>query len=192
MSIPEYTIRIISHKCDREFRKNLIMKICGKPVDRCLMSRNVTKLCYDIATIIIIDCDSDDCYAPIPSIYKHATPVPVPATINDIVIMEFDSNRDGFAQLRSRIEWIAQFKTLGDAVWCFIADGFADSDLPERACKFERNITHDKLSDIWCKKIDTQFGVRGIQTLEYAFKDITNQTPSMIELRDRLNTIYTS
>lgn len=62
MSVPEYTVRMASHKCDRDARRAIIAAICDRdPISATRPHATTrTRLLYEgVAAVNLIDCDYD-------------------------------------------------------------------------------------------------------------------------------------
>lgn len=162
MSTPEHTIRIISHRCDRGARKELISRICGynSNVDSESAAVSQTVLCYDICTLRVIDSDYDK----------------IDGKINetDIVFMDFRTydHRDGTGQYEARKAWINQLAIAYDTVW--IRRDYNNDTILK---KIKRAQDASSPTDKWFAYIANRLKIRGIQTVISMFRPMEPMRP---------------
>lgn len=159
MSVPEYTVRIISHKCDKLARRDLISYIAGKtpptpPSADAPSATTTTRLSYDTSIVNIIDCDFDALDRPV--------------TPDDILFMDFRSWYDGHPQYAARITWLEQFGELERSVWLLHGNSRKSDHFPKNALHIDA-IGFAVL--YWNDWLAIKLNVSGIQTVDYMFRE---------------------
>lgn len=167
MSIPEHTVRIISHKSQRQARKELIQRIGGctqisyahkSPV-------STTQFSYDSAIVNIVDYDYDAIDGKI--------------TKNDIVFADFrhfGNNFNTTRQYDALIRWVKQFKNLEGKIWYFYEKDSSSltSEIGRCGIKVDEYSFSSGLYNSqakWLQCIDTNLAVRGIQSVNFWFRE---------------------
>lgn len=173
MSIPEHTIRIISHKSQRHVRKELIQRILGRAgtqLDYSNKTRiSTTQFSYDTAVVNIIDCDYDMIEGKIGK--------------TDIIFADFRYFGNYYhtkPQYDAMIKWLEKFKKRGKNVWYFYEKNTINDLGYATGIKVDDTYNHEQFAsqEHWIIWIDKTLSVRGIQTIEYLFKEAPFQPVS--------------
>lgn len=168
MSIPEHTVRIISHKSQRQARKELIQRIggCTQISDKYNSPVSTTQFSYDSAIVNIVDYDYDAIDGKI--------------TKNDIVFADFrhfGNKSCTTRQYDALIRWVRQFKKLEKKIWYFYENDSMSltSEIGRCGIKFDEDGTAGYLyysQEKWLDWIDTNLAVRGIQFVNFWFREV--------------------
>lgn len=173
MQPAEYYVRLISHKCDRQFRKEIVQKICDD--ENRFTGGTVSVLHYGVpttASVYLIDDDHD-----------RARNISNP-NIHTILVMDLRKYTEDGIQLQERIKWFRQ-AVAGCTAWCFTGPKCPAIVMPNDT----RMITDagwEHLTNMWCEYIEGWFGVRGIQITEKTFYDLTSIGRKPVELKKKL------
>jgi hypothetical protein len=166
MSIPEHTVRIISHKSQRQARKELIQRIggCTQISYKHNLPVSITQFSYDSAIVNVVDCDYDAIDGKI--------------TKNDIVFADFRhfGNKYGTKQqYDALLRWVQQFKKLEKKIWYFYEKNSISSlggPYGIKVDEYSFTIHLYNSQEKWVQWIDTNLDVRGIQTVNFWFREV--------------------